>query len=153
MKNIIKFCFLPAIFAIAMFSCRKEKDPTLTVTPSSLVFSAAGESKTFDVQSNVEWTIRGEALWLTVTPTKGKGNATVTVEAKANTVLAIRSVELSISGKDVETVAAEYVAAIPAGRYGEPEEFASAAVFLCGAGASFITGERLRVDGGMVAAH
>jgi len=57
------------------------------------------------------------------------------------------------TGKDVETVAAEYVAAIPAGRYGEPEEFASAAVFLCGAGASFITGERLRVDGGMVAAH
>jgi len=104
MKNIIKFCFLTAIFAIAMFSCRKEKDPTLTATPSSLVFSAAGESKTFDVQSNVEWTIRGEALWLTVTPTKGKGNATVTVEAKANTVLAIRSVELSISGKDVETV-------------------------------------------------
>lgn len=57
------------------------------------------------------------------------------------------------AGKDVETVAAETIATIPAGRYGEPEEFASAVVYLCGAGASYITGTRLRVDGGMIAAH
>jgi 3-oxoacyl-[acyl-carrier protein] reductase len=41
-------------------------------------------------------------------------------------------------------------ASIPAGRYGEPQELAAAVAFLCGAPASFITGEQLRVDGGMV---
>lgn len=38
---------------------------------------------------------------------------------------------------------------IPAGRYGEPEEFANAAVFLLSGAASYITGSTLVVDGGM----
>ncbi len=41
-------------------------------------------------------------------------------------------------------------ATIPAGRYGDPRELAAAVLFLCGSPASFITGEQLRVDGGMV---
>lgn len=39
---------------------------------------------------------------------------------------------------------------IPAGRYGTPEEFAAAAVFLASAQASYITGTQIRVDGGLV---
>jgi 3-oxoacyl-[acyl-carrier protein] reductase len=38
---------------------------------------------------------------------------------------------------------------IPAGRLGTVEEMAAAAAFLCSTRASFITGEALRVDGGM----
>jgi 3-oxoacyl-[acyl-carrier protein] reductase len=38
---------------------------------------------------------------------------------------------------------------IPAGRLGRPEEFAAAAAFLCSVPASYITGEALRVDGGL----
>lgn len=57
------------------------------------------------------------------------------------------------TGQDPAAVRAASEKAIPAGRYGTPEEFASAVVYLCGAGASYITGTRLRVDGGMVAAH
>jgi NAD(P)-dependent dehydrogenase (short-subunit alcohol dehydrogenase family) len=34
------------------------------------------------------------------------------------------------------------------GRWGQPEEIAAAAVFLCSEGASFITGAVLVVDGG-----
>jgi 3-oxoacyl-[acyl-carrier protein] reductase len=40
---------------------------------------------------------------------------------------------------------------VPAGRAGEPEEMAAAAVFLCSTRAAYITGEAVRVDGG--AAH
>ena len=37
----------------------------------------------------------------------------------------------------------------PAGRVGKPSDIAQAALFLCGEGASFITGQTLVVDGGM----
>ena len=39
---------------------------------------------------------------------------------------------------------------IPLGRYGRPEEFAAAAVFLASSRASYITGVSLQVDGGML---
>jgi 3-oxoacyl-[acyl-carrier protein] reductase len=40
--------------------------------------------------------------------------------------------------------------AIPLGRYGRPEEFAAAAVFLASPRASYITGVSVQVDGGML---
>jgi 3-oxoacyl-[acyl-carrier protein] reductase len=43
-------------------------------------------------------------------------------------------------------------AAIPLGRYGEPAEFARAAVFLLSDSASYITGATLQVDGGLTRA-
>ena len=36
------------------------------------------------------------------------------------------------------------------GRYGDPKEFAAAAVFLASEAASFMTGSVLRVDGGQI---
>lgn len=44
-------------------------------------------------------------------------------------------------------------AGIPARRYGTPEEFAAAVVFLASVPAAYITGEQLRVDGGLVRAY
>jgi 3-oxoacyl-[acyl-carrier protein] reductase len=57
------------------------------------------------------------------------------------------------TSQDVAAVEAEAISAIPAARYGTPEEFANVAVFLCGEGAAYVTGTRIRVDGGTVAAH
>ncbi|KQQ86105.1 SDR family oxidoreductase [Aureimonas sp. Leaf324] len=52
------------------------------------------------------------------------------------------------SGSSVEAVQKASIAAIPAGRYGRPEEFAAAVVFLASTQASYVTGTKLRVDGG-----
>ncbi|WP_326731511.1 SDR family oxidoreductase [Streptomyces phaeochromogenes] len=53
-------------------------------------------------------------------------------------------------GRQLADVQAASRTAIPAGRYGTPEEFGAAAAFLCSASASYITGTALRCDGGLV---
>jgi 3-oxoacyl-[acyl-carrier protein] reductase len=53
-------------------------------------------------------------------------------------------------GLDVSEVRKRSRALIPAGRYGTPEEFAAVVVFLCSNAASYVTGEQIRCDGGLV---
>ncbi len=57
------------------------------------------------------------------------------------------------TGKAVEEVRREAESAIPVGRYGRPDEFAAAVTFLASEAASYVTGEQLRCDGGMVKAY
>jgi 3-oxoacyl-[acyl-carrier protein] reductase len=54
------------------------------------------------------------------------------------------------TGTDAAEVRRSSEAMIPVGRYGRPDEFAAMVTFLCGSTASYITGEQLRVDGGLV---
>ena len=48
-----------------------------------------------------------------------------------------------------EAVRAKMLEGIPAGRMGQPEDVAAAALFLASPQAAYITGQVLRVDGGM----
>jgi 3-oxoacyl-[acyl-carrier protein] reductase len=57
------------------------------------------------------------------------------------------------SGTTPDQQRARAEAAIPAGRYGTPEEFAAVVTFLASAAASYVTGEQVRCDGGMIRAH
>ena len=56
------------------------------------------------------------------------------------------------SGTSREAVATASAATIPVGRYGNVSEFANVVAFLCGAPASYMTGGKIRVDGGLVRA-
>mgnify|MGYP000438606125 CR=1 FL=1 len=51
---------------------------------------------------------------------------------------------------DVAEVAARSRATIPAGRYGHPEEFADVVTFLASGRAGYVTGSRIRIDGGAI---
>lgn len=57
------------------------------------------------------------------------------------------------TGLTVAEARASSEASIPAGRYGRPEEFAAVAAFLASDAASYVTGEQIRCDGGMVRAY
>jgi 3-oxoacyl-[acyl-carrier protein] reductase len=61
-----------------------------------------------------------------------------------------RVAELDASTGDPEAARRAAEAAIPLGRYGEPEEFGAVAAFLLSPAASFLTGVMLPVDGGLL---
>lgn len=61
-----------------------------------------------------------------------------------------RVAELDASTGDPDAARAQAIAGIPLGRYGDPAEFAAAAVFLLSPLSSFVTGVMLPVDGGML---
>jgi 3-oxoacyl-[acyl-carrier protein] reductase len=67
-----------------------------------------------------------------------------------------RSIQLAQSratgGRTVEEVMADSARDVPLGRYGQPEEFARATVFVSSPAASYITGATIPVDGGVVRA-
>lgn len=50
----------------------------------------------------------------------------------------------------VDAVRQASIATIPVGRYGRPEELADVVAFPASERASYITGSRIRVDGGMI---
>ena len=54
------------------------------------------------------------------------------------------------AGTTADEVRSGIEATIPLGRYGEPGEFAAAAVFLLSDAASYITGATLQADGGLI---
>lgn len=64
-------------------------------------------------------------------------------------VVAPGYVDTATSGVISERVREKVLSWIPMGRFGEPEEIAPAAVFLTTEEARYITGEIIRVDGGM----
>lgn len=57
------------------------------------------------------------------------------------------------TGRPIEEVQKAALANIPAGRYGDPKEYAAAAVFLASEAAAFMTGSIVRVDGGQISSH
>ena len=59
-------------------------------------------------------------------------------------------IETAMTQKLDEPTRSAYAGAIPLGRFGAPADVAAACLFLCSDGAGYITGQVIRVDGGML---
>ncbi|MFZ0133678.1 MAG: SDR family oxidoreductase [Desulfobacterales bacterium] len=70
--------------------------------------------------------------------------------ARLRSIEAVRAEKLGLSLADLQQKSA---AEIPLGRYGRPEELARLAVFLCSAANTYITGQTVLADGGLVQAY
>lgn len=68
-------------------------------------------------------------------------------------VAALDSSTAERTGSDPDSVRAAAEDAIPVGRYGRVEEFAAVVAFLASDRASYVTGEQVRCDGGMVGGY
>ena len=72
--------------------------PSLTLNLSSWsVPSASAGSTAVAVTSNTSWSVSSNAAWLTVSPTAGSANASVTLSAQANTASASRSATVTFT--------------------------------------------------------
>ena len=92
---------------------------TLTVSATSLALASAASTGTFSITSNVSWTVTDDQTWITVSPTSGVSNATVTVSATANTATTSRSGTVTVSGGSItRTVAVTQAAATGGGTGG-----------------------------------
>jgi 3-oxoacyl-[acyl-carrier protein] reductase len=60
------------------------------------------------------------------------------------------TIRAKAAGTTTDEQRANYAKVIPLGRYGAPDEFGSAAVFLFSDAARYITGASLQVDGGLI---
>ncbi|MBH0155848.1 MULTISPECIES: 3-oxoacyl-[acyl-carrier-protein] reductase [Fictibacillus] len=84
-------------------------------------------------------------IGLTKTAAKELSSRGITVNA-----IAPGFIETDMTGKLEEGIKSEMLRNIPLARFGQPDDIASAAAFLASDASSYITGQTLHVDGGMV---
>lgn len=77
-------------------------------------------------------------------------NVVVPGRIATDRVRALDEARATREGSTLEAAVASSIATIPAGRYGDPDEYAAAVAFLAGEPASYVTGAILRVDGGQI---
>ena len=80
--------------------------PQMAFSPNSLSFGTDSESKTAALTANVNWSVGPLPAWITVSPTSGTGNVTLSVTVAANALSTGRSASirvLSSDGSEIET--------------------------------------------------
>lgn len=97
MKKLHLFLFVAALSCFVM-GCRKPVNVSFGV--ESLNVAAVGGTYTTELKSNGDWTINSTAEWLTVSPTSGNGDATLTFVVQPNLTGEVRNQEITAATKD-----------------------------------------------------
>jgi 3-oxoacyl-[acyl-carrier protein] reductase len=91
-----------------------------------------------------------KTLALELAPRKIRVNQIVPGRIDTDRVRQLDQINAEQQGVTAEQAKAKSVTAIPAGRYGHPEEFGRVAAFLLSDAASYMTGATVQVDGGVI---
>ena len=110
-KNNFHFYCITLLFAITLIvGCDKKEENqknstyTLSVSHTSLNFTASNLSQTFTITTDAEWKITGVPSWVSVSSTTGTGNTTITIVANANTATTSRNANLIITVADTTPI-------------------------------------------------
>ncbi len=80
--------------------------PTLSISPSNQNVSSGSGSTTFSVSSNISWSANDNVSWLSLSPTSGSNDGTITASYSENTSTSSRTATITVSGSGVSD---EYV--------------------------------------------
>lgn len=67
------------------------------VTPTNQNVPSSAGSTTFSITSNTTWTVADNATWLTVSPSSGSNNGTLTASYTANNTGAVRTANITVT--------------------------------------------------------
>ena len=101
-KSVFLLCALMTLF---FFGCGDDDDKPayrLIVSDYSLGFESNGGSQSFEVTSNVDWTVTVDETWCTVSPSIGYENGTVNVNVTANNGALSRWAFVTVSNTEYE---------------------------------------------------
>lgn len=98
-----------AIMSAVLVSCTKSeinqegdnpKESYLNVYYDDIVFPSKGGEDYFDIESNTDWIISNTSDWLTIEPTEGNGNSSITLTASASDVYDDRNTVITVKAGD-----------------------------------------------------
>lgn len=96
--NRLKHVLTAVIILTLWVGCGKKVDVALS--ESNIAFAPQGATAEVALTSNGDWSVDAYPEWLTVSPTSGKGDATLTLTAAANESEATRTGEVRVTTKD-----------------------------------------------------
>ena len=83
---------------------QKAGTASLTVSSNSITLAAgAGSAQPLTIYSNIDWTAGSNQSWLSLNPSVGSGNLTITLTPEANPTTETRSTTVTVSGVGVAT--------------------------------------------------
>lgn len=100
----LRYILLFAAVAFAVVGCRKPVEVSFASATQEV--SAEGGSYEIALKSNGEWTVSTDAEWITVAPTSGNDDATLTLTVSPNTSVEDRVAEITATTKDNAAVLA-----------------------------------------------
>lgn len=100
MKSIFKTTII-IIIAISVMACEKDIVPQIELSQADITLPTNESSAEVQFTANTNWTATITGTWCSISPSNGKGDATITVSAGNNYSSQSRTATLKIVSKDL----------------------------------------------------